>query len=105
MYMTAPFLRKKQGYRLKTMENFDHQHQENMKEKQFYLLHLDTPRIIIVSSVIIGLIVISFLMGMNFIGGDSSSQQIAANNSFKSMDKNANLLDESIPSPLMNRSI
>ena len=80
------------------MENFDHQQQGNMREKQFYLLHLDTPRIIIVSSVIIGLIVISFLMGMNFIGDDSSSQQIAATKTFGT-ERSVNLLDESIPSP------
>jgi len=80
------------------MENFDHQQQGNVREKQFYLLHLDTPRIIIVSSVIIGLIVISFLMGMNFIGDNENSQQIAATKTFGT-EKSANLLDESIPSP------
>lgn len=81
------------------MENFDHQQQDNMREKQFYLLHLDTPRIIIVSSVIIGLIVISFLMGMNFIGDNGDSQQIAATKTFGTEERSANLLDESIPSP------
>ncbi len=37
----------------------------NKKEKNMYILHLDTPRIIIISSVMVGLIVLSILTGMN----------------------------------------
>lgn len=48
------------------MEQFDPIHPRDMREKNMYVLHLDTPRIIIVCSAIIGIIVVSFLLGMNF---------------------------------------
>ncbi len=48
------------------MEHFE-QDKGRVREKSVYLLHLDTPRIIIISSVVIGVIVVSFLLGMNFI--------------------------------------
>jgi cell division septation protein DedD len=51
------------------MEHFEN-NPRNVKEKSVYLLHLDTPRIIILASVIIGLILLSFLVGMNFVKGD-----------------------------------
>lgn len=35
------------------------------KEKNMYILHLDTPRIIIITSIFIGLIILSVLTGMN----------------------------------------
>jgi len=55
------------------MENFDG-NQRNVREKSVYLLHLDTPRIILIASVIIGIIAASFLFGMNFIKkGDGDS--------------------------------
>lgn len=38
----------------------------HLREKNVYLLHLDTPRILIISSVIIGLIIVSFMIGINF---------------------------------------
>jgi cell division septation protein DedD len=47
------------------MENFDARNQNKVKEKNVYLLHLDTPRILIIASVIIGLILVAFLFGMN----------------------------------------
>lgn len=47
------------------MENFDERGQHKVKEKNVYLLHLDAPRIIIIVSVFIGIMVISFLIGMN----------------------------------------
>ncbi len=81
------------------MENFDHQQQGNVKEKQFYLLHLDTPRIIIVASVIIGLVVISFLMGMNFIGDNGSAKQLASDKMLFNEKGGTNFLNEDIPSP------
>jgi cell division septation protein DedD len=48
------------------MDNFDDFQQKGIKEKNMYVLHLDAPRIIILSSVLIGVIVVSFLIGMNF---------------------------------------
>lgn len=45
------------------MENFNSEY--DVKEKSMYLLHLDTTRIVILSSVLIGIIAVSFLIGMN----------------------------------------
>jgi high-affinity K+ transport system ATPase subunit B len=47
------------------MEDFATKEQKGIKEKSIYILHLDTPRIIILSSVIIGLVIIAALIGMN----------------------------------------
>ncbi|MCU0845473.1 MAG: SPOR domain-containing protein [Spirochaetes bacterium] len=47
------------------MEHFEEFHQKGVKEKNMYTVNLDTPRIIIVASVAIGVIIISFLLGMN----------------------------------------
>ncbi len=47
------------------MEDFATKEQKGIKEKSIYILHLDTPRIIILASVIIGLVIISALIGMN----------------------------------------
>ena len=47
------------------MENFPEKESRGVKEKNVYLLHLDTPRIIIIASVIIGIMIISFLAGIN----------------------------------------
>ncbi len=60
------------------MEHFE-PNPRNTKEKSVYLLHLDTPRIIILASVIIGLILLAFLVGMNFVKGDRESNIIAGN--------------------------
>ena len=47
------------------MEDFATKEHKGIKEKSVYILHLDTPRIIILGSVIIGLLIISVLVGMN----------------------------------------
>lgn len=61
------------------MENFESA-PKKVKEKSVYLLHLDTPRIIILTSAIIGLVVIAFLFGMNILKqGDSTDSQITQN--------------------------
>lgn len=51
------------------MENFDPKPQ-GVKEKNFYILHLDTPRIIILASVLIGIITAAFLFGMGIVKDD-----------------------------------
>ncbi len=82
------------------MEHFDNQQQGNVREKQFYLLHLDTPRIIIVASVIIGLVVISFLMGMNFINDSTGGKKVAAEGTLLDQKGGEKLmLNENIPGP------
>ncbi|MDY6933779.1 MAG: SPOR domain-containing protein [Spirochaetota bacterium] len=47
------------------MENYTDKENKKVKEKDVYLLHLDIPRIIIISCTIIGIVIISFLIGMN----------------------------------------
>ena len=58
------------------MEQFDEGRKARIKEKNVYLLHLDTPRIIILSSVLIGIVVISFLFGMKINNDKDSSNDI-----------------------------
>ncbi len=54
------------------MEHFDPK-PNAVKEKNLYILHLDTPRIIIITSVIVGIIAAAFLFGMSFIKEDKSA--------------------------------
>jgi cell division protein FtsN len=63
------------------MENFDARPQQRIKEKSVYLLHLDTPRIIIISCVVIAVLIVAFLIGMNVKGDGERAQgtQIAHN--------------------------
>jgi cell division septation protein DedD len=49
------------------------------KEKSMYILNLDTPRIIIITSVFIGLIVLAVLAGMNINKDGSRENGISAN--------------------------
>jgi hypothetical protein len=66
------------------MEQFDIPHQR-IKEKSVYLLHLDAARIILISSAIIGIIIVSFLLGMNFVkGGDVAKTLMTKNDIFDS---------------------
>ncbi len=51
------------------MENFDPKPQ-GVKEKNFYILHLDIPRIIILTSVLVGIITAAFLFGMGVVKND-----------------------------------
>lgn len=51
------------------MEHFDPKPQ-GVKEKNFYILHLDTPRIIILTSVLIGIVTAAFLFGMGIVKSD-----------------------------------
>lgn len=60
------------------MEHFDEFHQKGIKEKSMYTVNLDTPRIIIVASVAIGVIVISFLLGMNLYKSHEKPGDIVA---------------------------
>lgn len=56
------------------MEQFDQFPPKGIKEKNMYVLHLDAPRIVILCSVVLGIIIISFLLGMNLTksGGKGS---------------------------------
>jgi cell division septation protein DedD len=57
------------------MEDFATKEQKGIKEKSIYILHLDTPRIIILTSVIIGLVIISALIGMNINKQDQKDNE------------------------------
>jgi cell division septation protein DedD len=62
------------------MEDFATKEQKGIKEKSIYILHLDTPRIIILTSVIIGLVIISALIGMNINKQDQKDNGSFAHN-------------------------
>ncbi|HPS57357.1 MAG TPA: SPOR domain-containing protein [Spirochaetota bacterium] len=78
------------------MENFDPRPQE-VKEKSFYVLNLDTPRIIILTSVVIGIIAAAFLFGMSFMKGDNSQSRELASGGMQ--------FDESTGNDLLNKEI
>ena len=78
------------------MEQFDIPHQR-VKEKSVYQLNLDAPRIILISAAVIGIVVVSFLLGMNFIkGGDGAKTLLTKNDIFDSQ-KELDLLKTTIP--------
>ena len=80
------------------MENFDPK-PNAVKEKNLYIVHLDTPRIIILSSVIIGIITAAFLLGMTFM---KEEKPVSRNFSDSSMtfdeSSAADILRSDIPS-------
>ena len=63
------------------MENFDFNEKPVAKEKNVFLLHLDIPRIILICAVIIGIVVTTFLLGMNF-----SENKVVSNTALVSPD-------------------
>ncbi|HDP79988.1 MAG TPA: hypothetical protein ENN21_04000, partial [Spirochaetes bacterium] len=60
------------------MEHFNGIPPKGVKEKNMYILHLDTPRIIILCSVILGVVVISFLLGMNLFKSSDKPEDLLA---------------------------
>ncbi|MCP4132696.1 MAG: SPOR domain-containing protein [bacterium] len=69
-----------------------------VKEKNVYFLQLNPPRIILIVSAVLGVIIIAFLLGMNFINkgnNDSSSQ----NDILLSENKGMDMLNRNIPAP------
>jgi len=80
------------------MEQFDIPHQR-IKEKSVYLLHLDAARIILLSSAIIGIIVVSFLLGMNFVRGGDGVKTLMTKNDIFDSQKELDLLKNNIPGP------
>ncbi|MDY6970394.1 MAG: SPOR domain-containing protein [Spirochaetota bacterium] len=74
-----------------------------IKEKNFYLLHLDIPRIIIISCVLVGIMIASFLIGININNEGNNNDLFSEEDSlFKiPVENNNNFLENnSIPSPL-----
>jgi len=60
------------------MEQFDDRSAGRPREKSVYLLHLDTPRIIIISCVLVGVLIIAFLIGMNLSTDDRHDARTVA---------------------------
>lgn len=92
------------------MENFDENNHNRMKERNVYLLHLDTPRIIIISSVIIGLVLVAFLFGMNMKKKNNTVSDIASlNDPFLQApldEKNKNvILEGKLDMPLADKDL
>ena len=79
------------------MENFDPR-PNAVKEKNLYIVHLDTPRIIILSSVVIGIITAAFLLGMTFMKDDKQDTRKFANSSMNfDESRAADILKSDIP--------
>lgn len=78
------------------MEHFEG-HQQQVRQKDVYLLHLDAPRIVLISLIIIGVIVGSFLIGMNFI--KSNGELTTASSLNNGLSQNGNSFDSPIPAP------
>ncbi len=62
------------------MEHFDDMQTNRPREKSVYLLHLDTPRIIIIACALVGILIIAFLIGMNFSGEERTERHMTAGN-------------------------
>jgi cell division septation protein DedD len=62
------------------MEHFEPQ-EPGVKSKSVYSLHLDTPRIILITSVLLFVIAGSFLVGMNLMKGDDQSESLRVSDS------------------------
>ncbi|MFW5860734.1 MAG: SPOR domain-containing protein [Spirochaetota bacterium] len=95
------------------MEHFEYEKQKPVKEKSVYLLHLDAPRIIIICSVVIGIVIVTFLLGMNLSGDKSSSGMTSSENTllppglddgtFNSLPGESSLLDSSSNPLIMDK--
>jgi cell division septation protein DedD len=79
------------------MENFEPR-PKGVREKNLYVVHLDTPRIIILSSIVIGIITASFLLGMSLMKDDKSSQRNLSLNDFNLDEKSGiDLFSKDVP--------
>ncbi len=79
------------------MENFDPK-PNAVKEKNLYIVHLDTPRIIILSSVIVGIIAAAFLLGMSFMKDDKpASKELSISGMNFNDSKTTDMLGSEIP--------
>lgn len=79
------------------MENFDPKPQ-GIKEKNFYILHLDTPRIIILASVLIGIITAAFLFGMGIVKNDKPvSKELTLSDMDLGGSKSGDIFGKDIP--------
>ena len=86
------------------MENFEPK-PAGVREKNLYVVHLDTPRIIILASIVIGIVTASFLLGMTLMKDDKPSGGSLALNEFNLDDKNGiDIFNKEVP-PIPDFSI
>lgn len=79
------------------MENFEPK-PTGVREKNLYVVHLDTPRIIILASVVIGIVTASFLLGMTLMKDDRNQGSSFALNEFNIDDKSgADIFNSEVP--------
>jgi len=78
------------------MDQFNIPHQK-VKEKSVYMLHLDMARIILISAAVIGIIVVSFLLGMNFIKGSDGAKGLETASDIFDGRKELDMLKSNIP--------
>ena len=78
------------------MEQFNIPHQK-VKEKSVYVLNLDIARIILISAGVIGIIVVSFLLGMNFVKGGEGAKTLITRNDIFDSQKELDMLKTNVP--------
>ncbi|MBP7735031.1 MAG: SPOR domain-containing protein [Spirochaetes bacterium] len=78
------------------MDQFNIPHQK-VKEKSVYMLHLDTARIILISAAVIGIIIVSFLLGMNFFKGSDGAKALETTSDIFDGRKELDMLKSNIP--------
>lgn len=59
-----------------TMQHFDDYSPNRNKEKNVYLLHLDATRIVLIICALLGIVIIAFLIGMNFPNEEQNDHQL-----------------------------
>ena len=78
------------------MEHFDEK--QGIREKSLYTFHLDTPRIVIAVSVFLGIVALTFLLGMTFTKGDKvDSESLTASDLLASGRNDSNRFDRGFP--------
>jgi cell division septation protein DedD len=86
------------------MENFEPK-PTGVREKNLYVVHLDTPRIIILTSIVVGIVAASFLLGMTLMKDDKPDRGSLALNEFNLDDKNGiDIFNKGVP-PIPDFSI
>jgi cell division septation protein DedD len=78
------------------MEQFNIPHQK-VKEKSVYVLNLDIARIILISAAVVGIIVVSFLLGMNFVKGGDGAKTLVTRNDIFDNQKELDMLKTNVP--------
>ena len=79
------------------MEHFDEK--QGIREKSLYTFHLDTPRVVIAVSVFLGVVALTFLLGMTLTKGDKvNSESLTASDLLASGRHDLNKFDHGLHS-------